>query len=142
MYLSGFVTGTQSSPRKASFIASTMDVVKQCFADPKYLPDKGKVITKVFFTNAEDVFGQHKKVFSELPEAQAITVSNPIKMTKYQLQEVAQAEHVNTAGDLTKLSRGELCDKIVEHRVTCFDAQSWSDACSECGCGCSTPPYH
>ena len=48
-YLSGFVTGTQSSPRKASFIASTMDVVKQCFADPKYLPDKGKVITaKVF----------------------------------------------------------------------------------------------
>ena len=38
-------------------------------------------------------------------------------MTKYQLQEVAQAEHVNTAGDLTKLSRGELCDKIVEHRV-------------------------
>ena len=38
-------------------------------------------------------------------------------MTKYQLQEVAQAEHVNNAGDLTKLSRGELCDKIVEHRV-------------------------
>ena len=83
----------ETDTKKMKFFALSVEkFVNKCFADKKYLPDKGKVMSQIFCTNAGDVFEQHKQAFPHLPEAQAIVVSNPKKLAKYQLVEVAKAE--------------------------------------------------
>ena len=121
------------------FSALCLNTVNKCFADKKYLPDKGKVMSQIFFTNAGDVFEQHKQAFPQLPEAQAIVVSNPKKLSKCQLVEVAEAELGGEDVNFGIFSSGELCDMIADHSWSGDNTQGWHNTYNVCGCESRQP---